>query len=167
MRTVRIPEERIGVIIGENGETKEELQELTDTEIELEGNVVKITGDTLDEMDAQKIVKALGRGFSPQKAFKIKEKDYTFHQININEYANTENDKERLKGRVIGRNGETRKHIEKTTETEIAIYGKTIGLIGKPGNIEIAMQAIQMLLKGSSHNTAYQYIEKNQSKIKK
>ncbi len=167
MREIRVPEDRIGVLIGENGETKRELEEVTNCELNIEGNVVRVEGETLDEMDAQKVVKAIGRGFNPEKALNIMEKDVSIHLIDINKYADTENSKERLKGRVIGKNGESRRHIEKMTETNISVYGKTVGIIGKMSNIEIAMEAIRMLLKGSSHNTAYTYIEKNQSKIKK
>ncbi len=167
MREVRIPDERIGVLIGEGGETKEEIASVTNCDINIEGNVVRVEGDTLDEMNAQNVIKAIGRGFNPEKALEIMEKNVSLHLIDINRYADTENSKERLKGRVIGRNGEARRHIEKMTETNISVYGKTIGIIGKTANIEIAMEAIRMLLKGSSHSTAYQYMEKNQGKIKK
>lgn len=167
MKEIRIPEERVGVLIGEGGETKEEVQDVTNCDIRLEGNVVKVEGDVLDEMNAQKVIKAIGRGFNPDKALKLVEEDFNIHLMDINRYADTENSKERLKGRVIGRNGEARRHIEKMTETDLSVYGKTIGIIGKTANIEIAMEAIRMLLKGSSHNTAYTYMEKNQGKIKK
>ncbi|MFB6158807.1 MAG: pre-rRNA-processing protein PNO1 [Candidatus Nanohalobium sp.] len=167
MKQVKIPEKRVGVLIGEGGETKREFEELTDTDLTIDGNVARIEGDTLDEMDGQKIVKAIGRGFNPEKAFKIIEKDFTFNQLDINRFADTENDKERLKGRVIGRDGEARKHIEKMTETDISVFGKTIGFIGLPRNIQVAREAVKQLLNGSSHSTAYNYLEKNQDKIKR
>jgi ribosomal RNA assembly protein len=167
MKEVKIPEKRVGVLIGEGGETKEEFEDVTDTDLTIEGNVAKIDGDALDEMDGQRIVKAIGRGFNPEKAFKVIERDYTFNQIDINQFANSENDKERLKGRVIGRDGEARKHIEKMTETDISVFGKTIGFIGHPRNIQVAREAVKQLLNGSSHSTAYNYLEKNQDKIKR
>lgn len=167
MKQVKIPEKRVGVLIGEGGETKEEFEDLTDTDLKIEGNVAKIEGEVLDEMDGQKIVKAIGRGFNPDKAFNIIEKDFTFNQIDINRFADTENDKERLKGRVIGRDGETRKHIEKMTETYISVFGKTIGFVGHPQNIQVARETVKQLLNGSSHASAYNYLEKNQDKIKR
>ena len=165
MKEIKIPEERIGVIIGEDGETKEEFQNLTETELEINNNTVKVEGEPLDEMTGQKIVKAIGRGANPDQAFKLLEENHTLHIIDISDYAETRNSRDRLKGRVIGRSGETKRHIQKETQTELAIYGKTITIIGKASNIEIAMEAIRMLLQGSSHATAYNYIEKNQHRI--
>jgi len=167
MKQIRIPEERVGVIIGSEGETKKEFQDVTDCEIELEGNTVKLEGDPLDEMTAEQIAKAIGRGFNPEKAFNLIQEHHVLHLIDLNRFADTNNDMERLKGRVIGRDGEARRHIEKMTETQISVYGKTIGIIGHAQNIEVAVEAINILLKGSSHSTAYNYLEKNQDKIKK
>lgn len=166
MKEVRIPEERVGVLIGEDGETKEDFEDVTDCELEVEDNLATIDGDALDEMKAQNVVKAIGRGFSPEKAFRLStEKDVTLYIVDIKDYADTKNSRERLKGRVIGRDGETRRHIEKETNIDISVYGSTVGMIGDPGNIEVALEAVKMLLQGSSHSTAYQYIEKNQAKI--
>lgn len=165
MKQLRIPEERVGVLIGEGGETKQEFEKLTDCDLTVEGNLAKIDGDAIDELDAEKIVKAIGRGFAPDKAFEIVEKDKTLHIIDIKDYADTKNSEQRLKGRVIGRDGEARRHIEKQANIKVSVYGSTIGMIGDPGNIEVAMEAVKMLLNGSSHSTAYEYMEKNQSKI--
>ncbi len=167
MKEVKIPEKRVGVLIGEGGETKREFEDVTDCDLTIEDNVARIEGSALNEMDGQKIVKAIGRGFNPDKAFRVIEKDFTFNYLDINRFANSDNDKERLKGRVIGRDGEARKHIEKMTETEISVFGKTIGFIGHPQNIQIAREAVKQLLNGSTHSTAYNYLEKNQDKIKR
>jgi ribosomal RNA assembly protein len=167
MKEVRIPEDRVGVLIGSGGETKEDFQDLTDCSIEIKDNIAEIDGDALDELTGQKVVKAIGRGFSPEKAFKLVEEDYTLHIIDINRFANNSNQRERLKGRVIGRDGETRRHVEKMAEVDLSVYGTTIGIIGKAQNIEVALEAVRMLLKGSSHSTAYNYLEKNQARIKK
>jgi ribosomal RNA assembly protein len=167
VKEVKIPEKRVGVLIGEGGETKEEFEDLTDCDLTVEDNVARIEGEALDEMDGERIVKAIGRGFNPDKAFNIIEKDVTFNQIDVNQFANSENDKERLKGRVIGRDGEARKHIEKMTETDISVFGKTVGFIGKTQNIQVARETVKQLLNGSSHATAYNYLEKNQDKIKR
>lgn len=166
MKRERIPEDRVAVIIGENGETKEEIEELTRCSLEIEDNLVRIEGEPLDEMNAQNVVKAIGRGFNPKKALKIVEKDVTLHLIDIRKYDDNKSRQNQLKGRIIGRDGETRRHIEKETKIDISVYGSTIGMIGKAQNIEVALEAINMLLNGSSHSTAYSYIERNQAKIK-
>lgn len=165
MKEVRVPEDRVGVLIGEGGETKEEFEDLTDTELHIKGNLARVEGEPLDEMTGQEIVKAMGRGFPPQKAFKLVEEEKILYLMDIGRYADTKNSEERLKGRVIGRDGEARRHIEKMTETEISVYGTTVGLIGTGGSIEVAQEAIEMLLQGSSHSTAYNFLEKNQTKV--
>lgn len=167
MKEVKIPEERVGVLIGEGGETKEEFEDLTECELVVEDNVARIDGDALAEMNAQKVVKAIGRGFAPDKAFKLMERNVALYIIDISEFASTSNSRDRLKGRVIGRDGEARRHIEKMAEIDICIYGKTIGMIGMAENIQVAQEAVTMLLNGSSHSTAYNYLEKNQGKIVK
>ncbi|MFB6145683.1 MAG: pre-rRNA-processing protein PNO1 [Candidatus Nanohaloarchaea archaeon] len=167
MKEVRIPEERVGVLIGEGGETLDELEEMTDCSLEVTDNLVRINGGPLDEMDAQNIVKAIGRGFNPDKALRLVEIDVMLHIMDINRFANTRNSRDRLKGRVIGRDGEARRHIEKEANVELAVYGKTIAIIGEAQNIEVASEAIKMLLQGSSHSTAWDYIEKNRANIKR
>lgn len=167
MKEVRIPEDRVAVLIGEGGETKEDIQKLTDCNLEIKDNLATIEGEPLDEMDAVNVVKAVGRGFNPEKALKLVEKNVMLHLMDINKFADTENARERLKGRVIGRDGETRRHLEKEANVDISVYGKTIGIVGKAQNIEIVTEAIRMLLQGSSHATAYDYLEKNRSKIKR
>ncbi|MFB6292506.1 MAG: pre-rRNA-processing protein PNO1 [Candidatus Nanohaloarchaea archaeon] len=166
MKEVKVPEERVGVLIGEDGETKEEFEDLTGCELGIEDNVVSVEGEPLEEMIAENIVKAIGRGFNPDKAFKLIEEGVNFHMIDIKQFADTQKSRERLKGRVIGRDGEARRHIEKDANVDISVYGSTVGFIGQPQNIEIAREAVRMLLQGSSHATAYQYLEKNQAKIK-
>lgn len=167
MKEVKIPEERVAVLIGTNGETKEDIEQMTECEIEIKDNVTKVSGDPLDEMEAADIVKAIGRGFNPDKALKIVERDVMLHVIHITDYADTPNSQERLKGRVIGRDGETRRHIEKEANVDLSVYGKTIGIIGNAQNIQIVDEVIKQLLNGASHSTAYNYLEKNQSKIKR
>ena len=167
MKEVRIPEERVAVLIGEGGETKEDIEKMTDCDLEIKDNLAVIEGEPLDEMDAVNVVKAVGRGFNPDKALKLIEKNVMLHLIDINNFADTENACERLKGRVIGRDGETRRHLEKEANVDISVYGKTIGVVGKAQNIEVVNEALRMLLQGSSHSTAYDYLEKNQSKIKR
>jgi len=167
MRELRIPEDRVGVLIGENGETREEIEELTECDVEVEDNLARIDGEPIDEMDAFNMVKAIGRGFSPERARRLAEKDTILHLVDISDFANTENSRDRLKGRVIGRDGETRRHLEKEGNVEISIYGKTVGIIGVAQNVQIVTEVIKQLLNGRSHSSAYSYLEKNRAKIKR
>ncbi|MCJ7450256.1 MAG: KH domain-containing protein [Candidatus Nanohaloarchaeota archaeon QJJ-9] len=166
MRVERIPDERVGVLIGEDGETVEELKELTNTEIEVDEGEINVEGeDPMEEIRAQRIVKAIGRGFSPEKAFRLLEDNSDIAIIDVTDYEETKNGKERIKGRVIGRDGEAKEHIENETDTEISVYGKTVSILGEVKNVHIAKKAVEKLLEGRSHGTAYQVIDKNRQKL--
>ncbi|MDY6769327.1 MAG: KH domain-containing protein, partial [Candidatus Nanohaloarchaea archaeon] len=112
MRHLRIPEERVSVLIGEDGETLQEIQDLTGTDIDLDGVEVEIDGDPMEEIRAFNIVKAIGRGFDPDRALRLLEDNADLCVMDVTGFAPTDSAKERLKGRVIGRDGETREKIE-------------------------------------------------------
>jgi ribosomal RNA assembly protein len=46
-------------------------------------------------------------------------------------FGRSESDIRRVKGRIIGMDGKTRRIIEELTDTHIAVYGHTVGIIGK------------------------------------
>lgn len=166
MRAVRIPEDRVGSLIGSGGATIEELEELTGAEITVEDNDVSVEHeDPLDEMIAANIVKAIGRGFEKDQALRLLEDNTTLVVIDINNFAGTDNSKERLKGRVIGRDGESKQHIQNETNCEMAVYGKTVALIGPMDGIQAAKKAVEQLLSGRSHATAYRTIEQHMMDI--
>lgn len=171
MRHVRIPEERVSVLIGTDGETLDEIEELLKVELDVaDDGEVDIEGtdpeDPLEELRAFNIVKAIGRGFSPEKAMRSLEDNSTLCVLDITDFTNgSDNAKQRLKGRVIGQDGKAREKLEKDTNTEIAVYGKTVSILGKVPNVEVAREAVTMLLQGRSHSTVYGYLKRNQAKI--
>ncbi len=167
-QVLKIPKERVAVLIGTKGETKREIEEETHTNLEIskEGEV-KITGDSFDAWITQKIVKAIGRGFSPAKALLLLKEGYQFEIIELKDWAKTENSMKRLKGRVIGEKGKSKETIERTTETYISVYGKTICIIGETKRALVAKRAIEMLLSGSKHSTVFSMLEKERKILKK
>lgn len=162
---VCIPKERIAPAIGSEGEIRNRIEEETRVELDYnsETGVVRIKGrgeNPLDTIIARDIVKAIGRGFSPEKAFKLLDEDVYLNVIDVTRYSGkSEKKKSRLKGRVIGREGRTRRLIEENTNTFISIYGKTISCIGHPEEIQIAREAIHMLLDGAPHSAVYNFLE--------
>ena len=64
-------------------------------------------------------------------------------------------------GRLIGTKGRTKLIMEKETNTEIVIYGKTIGILGKSDDVENARQAIEAILTGSKQGTAYKILKQD------
>lgn len=85
----------------------------------------------------------------------------------MEEYGRTPNQIRRLKGRVIGQGGKTRRNIEELTSTFITIFGNTIGIIGELENQQVALTAIIRLLKGAEHSTVYRYLNEQRRKLKR
>ena len=112
---LKIPKERVAILIGKKGETKKELEEITKSKITVDskdGDVFIDGDDALSLFSVREVIKAIGRGFNPDIAFLTLKPDYIFELININDFAKTKNDSIRLKGRVIGNEGKSRSHIE-------------------------------------------------------
>ena len=153
LEIIRIPEERIPVLLGKKGRVKGKIEKGTGTTIEVSEDV-KLTGDDpLGFIRAKEIIKAIGRGFEPKVALKLLGEDCEFRMIGLE--GETLKNRLRLFGRVIGQAGRTRKFIEKETGASLCIYGKTISLIGMPDEVSPAEGAVRELLLGKTHGYAY------------
>lgn len=163
---LKVPKERIGALIGPSGSVKSKIIKETKTQIEIdshEGEVI-ITGEGELFFKARDVVKAIARGFSPKRAFTLLKKDYLLYIIDIPEIVgqNSSNQKAK-KGRVIGKGGSARLEIEKTTNSLISVYGKTVAIIASPLDLEKAIDAVTMLLEGAKHETMESFLN-NKSK---
>ena len=169
MDTLKIPLDRVGVLIGPKGILKKELEGETNTKISVDSKDgdIKIEGDdALGIYTVKEVVKAVGRGFNPDIAKLLIKQDYFFELINIHDYVKSKSSMDRLKGRIIGAGGKARKNVEDLTETFISVYGKTIGIIGMADHVAIAKKAIESLLQGSPHSNVYRWLEKKHREIK-
>ena len=238
MHYLKIPRERIAVLIGKNGETKREIEKRTNTRLTVEETSVTIElvsvsddanfsdggnlnegdnlgagnnfskgdslgegnnfskGDSLgdgnslsdgdgcsdegnigadnfindyeqgspnalSEFTAKNIVHAIGRGFSPERAFMLMKGDtMTLEIIHLADFTRSEKAMNRKRGRIIGRSGKSRNVIEDITDTMISVYGKTISIIGPYENVPMAREAIIRLLEGARHSAVYRFLEK-------
>jgi ribosomal RNA assembly protein len=173
---VRIPKERVGVLVGPDGKVKQRVEEkfMVTLEIESESGGVKIllsekASDPSLLFKAKDTVTAIGRGFSPEHAFRLlRNEDDIFDFIDLRVvFGRSESDIKRVKGRIIGANGKTRKLIEELTEASVVVYGHTIGFIGTFEQVDVARNAVQMLINGSQHHTVYKYLQRKRSDFKK
>ncbi|MDD5615766.1 MAG: KH domain-containing protein [Candidatus Methanoperedens sp.] len=168
---IKIPLDRVAVLVGPKGSIKELIEEKSTTSINIESSsgTVEIMDakDPLKGMRAREVVHAIARGFSPEKATKLFDDDnLMFETIDLSNIARTEKDMERLKGRIIGRAGKTREVFEELTNVRISVYGKTISIIGYPEQNAVARAGIDMLLKGSTHGPVYKFLEKKRTDLK-
>ncbi len=172
---LKIPRDRIGVLIGPNGKAKRRIESYfgVTIEVESESGSVEITlnpgnRDVTAIFTVRNVVKAIGRGFSPRRAEILAKEDFDLHIIDLNEYVgDSKNAIERVKGRIIGKNGRSRELIEEITETHISVYGGTVAYIGNPEGLEAAREALMRLIKGSFHKTVWNYLYAWRRKMKK
>jgi len=175
----KIPEDRIGVLIGTEGETKSRIEELADVSIEVdsESGAVSVTrgedADPVRSLKGPRIVKAIARGFPPESALRLlddvdgDEEMVIYESINIKKATGSDGETRAKKGRLIGRNGRTRELMEELTGAEVRIYGKTFGAIGTPQQVDVVTTAAEMLLDGAPHGTVYSYMEDKRNEMKR
>lgn len=173
---VRIPKERVGVLVGPDGKVKQRIEEKFVVELEIEsasGGVTIVLSEKASDPSllfrAKDTITAIGRGFSPEHAFRLlRNEDDIFDFIDLRlVFGKSDSDIRRVKGRVIGANGKTRKLIEELTNASVVIYGHTIGFIGTFERVDIARNAVQMLIDGSQHHSVYKYLQRKRSEFKK
>lgn len=173
MKVVKIPKERVGALIGHGGETKRYLEERSGLKVSIdteEGEVSfdeTATEDPLIPLKIMDIVKAIGRGFAPQKAFRLLEDDEYLELMEIDDYVGkSRNQIARVRARVIGAGGKTRRIIEDLVGVHISVYGDTVGIIGNSVQMPVARTAVDMLLRGSEHATVYRYLERKRAELR-
>jgi ribosomal RNA assembly protein len=168
---LKIPKERIAVLIGKKGEIKNRIEEETKTKIKVdskEGDIFINGSDALNLFTAREVISAVGRGFNPEIAELLLKADYGLEIIDITEFTGkSKSTMLRLKGRVIGKEGKSRRTIEELTECYISVYGKTIGIIGKSEDLANARRAVESLLQGSPHANVYKWLEKRRREAKR
>ena len=165
-KLVRIPEDRVGVLIGKLGKTKSKIEETCSVKLDVDSQngEVEVSGKVTDEkfhiFKAVEIVTAIGRGFSPEKAMRLLKGENTLHVINLREFGGKSTEQlERFRGRIIGDGGKARTNMENLSNANITVYGKTVSIIGEPTQLKLAVDAIESLLGGSMHGRVYKKIE--------
>ena len=173
---VRVPKERVGVLIGQGGETKKAIEKMLSVELQIEsdtGGVAITLAENAEDpsaiLKAKDVVTAIGRGFSPEHAFRlIHDEDAVLDIIDLRTiFGRSESDIKRVKGRIIGMEGKTRRIIEELTDTHITVYGHTVSIIGNIEHAQVAREAIQMLIQGSQHATVYKFLHRKRRELKK
>ena len=173
MQYVRIPQERIPVLIGKKGSVKRKIEEISGAKLTIDSETGEVTIDTRNLKDplfalkVPDVVKAIGRGFSPEAAMDLLyDEDSYLVVIDIKDYSERPNRIRELRGRVIGTGGKTRRLIENLTNSKISVYGHTVSIIGDSYGTPIATNAVEMLLSGRMHASVYSYLERKSREMK-
>src|SRR5215472_3710057 len=134
---VRIPVERVGVVIGKEGATKRYLEGEMGVILNVDSKegLVTVKAESAlktDPFSATRVIEAIGRGFSPQRARRLLDEDTGLEVIDLRDYAGKSvNSLERIRGRVIGLKGKSRRVIEELTGCNLSVYGRTVAIIGE------------------------------------
>jgi ribosomal RNA assembly protein len=173
---LKIPRERVGVLIGPDGKTKKHIEDKLGVELQIDSEAGDVSITMAEKAEdpsmlfkAKDLVTAIGRGFSPEHAFRlVRDEEAMLDLIDLRSvFGKSDADIKRIQGRIIGTNGKTRRIIEELTDTNVSVFGHTVGIIGTMEQIQIAREAIEMLIKGSMHGTVYRFLHRKRRDIKK
>jgi ribosomal RNA assembly protein len=174
MLYVSVPVDRVGALIGQKGEVKKRVEELSGVKILVNSDTGEVS---IDESSAEEpvnvlkvkdFVKAVGRGFSDERAMRLfRDEEVYLEVIDIREFSGKSRTRiQQVKGRLIGSKGKTRRLIEELTGAILSIYGNTVSIIGDAVQFDIAKRAVVMVLKGSEHSTVYRFLERKRTELK-
>jgi ribosomal RNA assembly protein len=172
MQEVKIATSRVGVLIGKGGTTKKELETKTQTKITIDSKEgqVKVEGaedNTIPLLRAVEVINAINCGFSPERAFEmLDDEDLFLDVIDLSRNADSLQKLDRLRGRIIGKDGRAREQIENMTEVDLSVFGHTVALIGYPEQMKIARAAIDMLIEGVPHENVFAFLDRKKKEAK-
>jgi len=174
MKYIRIPQDRIGVLIGQKGETKKQIEIVSGVKLKIDSEQGEIeiddheTKDPLIPLKIENIIRAIGRGFSPQNALKLIDDFADFFIFDLHDYVGKKQSHlRRLKSRIIGKEGKTKRVLEDLTSSKISVYGHTIAIISDFDRMNILKKSIDMLLNGSKHATVYRFVEAQMKELRR
>jgi ribosomal RNA assembly protein len=173
---IKIPRDRIGALIGPEGRVKANIEKKLHVELKIDSATGEVTiildpnaQDPSMLFRAKEVITAIGRGFSPERAFRLLQNEDTMLEvIDLRQtVGKSPADIQRLKGRIIGKDGKTRRIIEELTDADISVYGHTVSIIGNFDQADAAREAIFMLIKGSQHSTVYRFLQRKRQELKR
>ncbi len=172
---VKIPKERVGILIGPEGKIKQDIETKLNVKLDVdkEGSVNIILSRTIlthPFSQSQRHRNSHRQRLHHRKPLSdlSRNEDDIFDMIDLRLiFGRSESDIKRIKGRIIGTEGKTRKLIEELTEADVVVYGHTVGIIGSFTEADAARNAVQMVIDGCEHHTVYNYLQKKRTELKK
>lgn len=166
-KTIRIPADRIGALIGRSGGTKKRIEDACGVRVTVDSRsgevLVEADGDdivSIQPFKATEIVTAIGRGFSEENAMLLMNDAHRLHIMDLREYTGKSGAAlERIRGRIIGEDGRARRNIEQLGHSRISVYGKTVSIIGEEHRLRTVVAAVNSILAGGMHSAAYGKLE--------
>jgi ribosomal RNA assembly protein len=169
---LNIPQERVGVLIGRNGEIKKKIEEETKVKIQVQQDgTVKVEYSAEDPesyFKLRRISDAISCGFSGEDALRLLDDNLVLKIIDLRDFAGESSSRIKIiKGRIIGKDGKVWKKIEKLSGAKLALHKYTLGIMGEDESCEIAFKTILKILKGAQFSTAFKYLEHQRKSLEK
>jgi len=152
-----VPEERMKLLKNDT-KWEDKLRQLSDIKVKLSEDIEFEGEDPLAVMRIKLVFQAFGRGFDFDDALNLLDEEFSLEIIDLSAYSKSRDRLMTLKGRIIGTEGRSKNIIEKKTETKIAIYGKTVAIIGRFQDVAKAREAIELILSGKKHGTVFRFL---------
>jgi len=172
MEYVKMPEDRIGAIIGKEGEVKLRIERELEVKLNVnagEGvvSIERTGGDPLAEWKARDVVRAITYGISPDVALKLKSDEYALILINLCDIVGRSRKALiRQRGRIIGRKGKAKAHISELTGAAISVRGKHVAIVGRAEEAAAARDAVEAIAEGLPHSVVYRSLERRCSEMR-
>lgn len=166
MRYVKVPRDRVGAVIGPDGATKRTIEKRLGVRLLVDSDEGEVevddrgSEDALAQLKAENVVRAIARGFTPAKAYRLFSDEMFLAILDIHDFVGKDKAHvRRMTARIVGTGGKTRHHVEELTGAMISVYGHTVAIIGDVESHEVAREACAMLLSGSEHASVYRFLE--------
>jgi len=163
-----LDKDRIAVFLGKTGSQKRIFEKTFKCNIEVDsktGEVLITAEDSVDLFVVSNIIHAINYGHSPQAAMRLEDETFVIDTIDVKPFAKDSTRLKTIMGRVIGKEGATRKVIEEITKCSVSVKDHFVSVIGPYENTILVHEAVEMLIKGASHKTLYGFLEKKSTKI--
>lgn len=159
-----LDEDRVSVFIGKHGKEKLNFEKKFNCKLDINsknGEVIIKAENSIDIFILSNIISAINYGHSPENALKLEDESNVLDVIDIKTIIKDHNRLKTVMGRIIGKEGTTRKTIEQITKCSISVKDHFVSAIGAYENIIVVHEALLMLISGSSHKSFYSYLERN------
>ncbi|MSS74908.1 hypothetical protein EXS73_01705 [Candidatus Pacearchaeota archaeon] len=145
---------------------KEDIEQKLHISIMIQGKKVTYHGEAVYEYTAELVLQAMAFGFSAKQALQLLEPDTTFKVIAMKHFTRRK-DMEEVRGRVIGKEGKTKRTIENISDTELIISNNDIGILGRSIQVEAAIVALGNLIRGTKEANTYAFLERHNKDTKR
>ncbi len=153
--------ESIGKILQEQKKLEKELN----VKISNKDHLLFVDGKAEDEYLAIQVIEAMTLGFTTTKALLLTQEGFILEKIYIRGITQRR-DLARIRGRIIGTNGKTKKTIESLGDCHICVHENTVGVIGFADEIRTTITALEALIRGKKQTKTYSYLEEARSQGK-